>query len=57
MRIEFENGKPVIRMEREDVKVKITFRDTGKENIKEAIIDLLTMAYEKKVITEVLKVN
>lgn len=52
MRTEYENGKPVIRMEREDVKVKITFPEQGKENIKEAIVDLLTMAYKEKAITD-----
>lgn len=50
MRTEYENGKPVIRMEREDVKVKITFPEKGKENVKEAIVDLLTMAYEKRTV-------
>ncbi len=52
MRFEFdENRKPILKMEDNGVKITISFSDKPKNtNLKQTIVDLLTSAYEQKVI-------
>ena len=41
---------PVIRQESNGVKITITFSEkTGEGNVKERILDMLTVAYEKRI--------
>lgn len=52
MRFEYdENMKPILKMEDNGVKITISFSDKPKNtNLKQTIVDLLTSAYEQKVI-------
>jgi hypothetical protein len=49
MKIEFEKGKPIARLQDENVRVLITFEETEKESVKQSIVDILTNSYEKRV--------
>lgn len=49
MKIEFVKGKPIARIQDEEVRVIITFEETEKESVKKAIVDILTNSYEKRV--------
>lgn len=50
MKIEFEKGKPIARIQDENVRVIITFEETEKESVKQSIVDILINSYEKRVI-------
>ena len=52
MRIEYdENNKPVLRTEENGVKITISFCEEPKHSdLKKRIVDLLTSAYENRVI-------
>lgn len=52
MRIEYdENSKPVLKMEENGVKITISFCEEPKHSdLKKRIVDLLTSAYETRVI-------
>ena len=54
MRFEYnEKGEPVIKMEESGVRITISFSDNPKHtNLKESIIDLLTSAYENRLVTK-----
>lgn len=46
-----ENNTPILKMEDNGVKLTISFSDTPKcSNLKQTIVDLLTSAYEQKVL-------
>jgi len=51
MRLDYNAlGKPMLKIEKEDVQIEISFADVpSKENVKQTILDLLTVAYEKRV--------
>lgn len=45
-------GKPILKIEKDDVQVVISFANaTSKENLKQTVLDLLTMAYGKRIQT------
>lgn len=47
-----ESGQPILKTEKDDVQVVISFADvSAKENLKQTMLDLLTMAYEKRIQT------
>lgn len=48
MKLKFENGEPIMQLKKDDVTVSIAFSKTGRENMKEIIIDFLSLAYEKR---------
>ena len=52
MRLDYdENNTPILKMEDNGVKLTISFSDAPKcSNLKQTIIDLLTSAYEQKVL-------
>ena len=49
MKLEYENKKPVLKLEENDV-ITVVFSDNPQNtNLKKAILDLLTSAYENRV--------
>lgn len=50
LRLEYEDGKPVMRMEKDGVKMTFRFAETPPPNdIKKVIVDILTSQYIGKV--------
>ena len=50
MKLEYENKKPVLKLEENDVSITVVFSDnTQSTNLKKIILDLLTSAYENRV--------
>ena len=50
MKLEYENKKPVLKMEENDVSITVVFSDNPQNtNLKKTILDLLTSAYENRV--------
>lgn len=50
LRLEYEDGKPVMRMEKDGVKMTFHFAETPPPNdIKKVIVDILTSQYIGKV--------
>ena len=50
MKLEYENKKPVMKLEENDVSITVVFSDNPqKTNLKKKIFDLLTSAYENRI--------
>lgn len=51
MKLEYENKKPVLKLEENEVSVTIVFSDNPQNtNLKQTILDLLTSAYENRIL-------
>lgn len=49
MKLEYENKKPVLKLEQNDVSITVIFSDNPQNtNLKKTILDLLTSAYENR---------
>ncbi len=50
MKLEYENKKPILKLEENEVSVTIVFSDNPQNtNLKQTILDLLTSAYENRI--------
>ena len=50
MKLEYENKKPVLKLEENDVSITVVFSDNPQNtNLKKTILDLLISAYENRV--------
>ena len=50
MKLEYENKKPVLKLEENEVSVTIVFSDNPQNtNLKQTILELLTSAYENRI--------
>ena len=50
MKLEYENKKPVLKLEENEVSVTIVFSDNPQNtNLKQTILDLLTSAYGNRI--------
>ena len=51
MRLDYNAlGKPMLKIEKEEVQIEVSFSEVpSKEDVKQTVLDLLTVAYEKRV--------